>query len=297
MCLIAFAIDASARWPLVIAANRDEFLDRPTLPLTSWKTASGQTIVSGRDVRAGGTWMGATPEGRIAFVTNVREAQPVEAPRSRGELVTRWLEGRNDVAGFAAALEAEHSAYAGFNLVIGDVKRKAWMWMTNRTSAASPGWRAQILTPGIYGLSNAALDSPWPKTVSLKHALASALTESGEQQALTEPLWKALTNRQRVSSDDPLPKTGLAPALEQALSSAFVDLPERAYRTRSSTVLLLSRKSNSDPKSLIFQIEERTYFRENLNNSVPKKIEFIANLNSFELCLPFKHQICKSEQA
>ena len=288
MCLIAFAIDASARWPLVIAANRDEFLDRPTLPLANWKTASGQTIISGRDVRAGGTWMGATPEGRIAFVTNVREAWPAEAPRSRGELVTRWLEGHDDVAGFAAALDAEHSAYAGFNLVIGDVKRKAWMWLTNRTAAASPGWRAQALTPGIYGLSNAALDSPWPKTVALKHALAAALTESGDQQALVEPLWKALTNRQRVSSDDQLPQTGLAPVLEQALSSAFVDLPERGYGTRSSTVLLLSRKSNSDPKSLIFQIEERTYFLENRNNLVPKKIESIANLNSFELHLSYK---------
>ena len=266
MCLIAFAIDTSTRWPLVIAANRDEFLGRPTLPLASWKSALGQTIISGRDVRAGGTWMGATPEGRIAFVTNVRESQPAEAPRSRGELVTRWLEGRDDVAGFTGALEAEHSTYAGFNLVIGDLTRKAWMWMTNRTAAASPGWRVQALTPGIYGLSNAALDTPWPKTVALKQALAAALTNTGEQETLTAPLWKALTNRQRVSFDDALPKTGVALALEKALSSAFVDVPERAYGTRGSTVLLASRPLDSEPnsesKSLRFQIEERSYLRE-----------------------------------
>ena len=104
MCLIAFAINASARWPLVIASNRDEFLDRPTLPLNDWKTASDQRILSGRDLRAGGTWLGATPDGRVAFVTNVRQAQPQAAARSRGELVTRWLESRLDGASFAAAL-------------------------------------------------------------------------------------------------------------------------------------------------------------------------------------------------
>ncbi|MGV8805651.1 MAG: NRDE family protein [Polaromonas sp.] len=262
MCLIAFALDASARWPLVVAANRDEFLERPTLALTSWKTASSQEIISGRDVRAGGTWLGATPTGRVAFVTNVREAQPAEAPCSRGELVTRWLEGSMDAAGFATALETERNAYAGFNLVIGDIRCKAWLWMTNRTAEASPGWRAQALAPGIYGLSNAALDTPWPKTLALKQALAAALAASGEQDTLMSPLWTALSNRQRVSCDEQLPKTGVAPALEQALSSAFVDIPERAYGTRGSTVLLASRQLDSTSKALRLQIEERTYLRE-----------------------------------
>jgi uncharacterized protein with NRDE domain len=124
MCLVAFAIGASARWPLVIAANRDEFLERPTLPLARWKTASGQEIISGRDLRAGGTWMGITPAGRIAFFTNVRQAQPDAAPRSRGELVTRWLEGSGDAPGFVAALEDKGAAFGGFNLVLGDLRAK-----------------------------------------------------------------------------------------------------------------------------------------------------------------------------
>ena len=90
MCLIAFAIGASKRWPLVIASNRDEFVDRPTLPLDWWKTACGQEIISGRDLRAGGTWLGMTPAGRVAFLTNVREAAPKVALSSRGELVNWW---------------------------------------------------------------------------------------------------------------------------------------------------------------------------------------------------------------
>ena len=100
MCLIAFALHASSRWPLVIAANRDEFLDRPTVPLARWKTPSGQAVVSGRDLRAGGAWFGITPGGRIAFLTNVREGDSLVAPRSRGELVTRWLASQVDAATF-----------------------------------------------------------------------------------------------------------------------------------------------------------------------------------------------------
>lgn len=289
MCVIAFAIDASACWPLVLASNRDEFLSRPTLPLARWKTASSQQIISGRDARAGGTWLGVTSEGRVAFVTNVREAQPAEAPHSRGELVTRWLEGSDEAAGFAAALETERSAYAGFNLVIGDVKRKAWMWMTNRTAASSQGWHAQALAPGIYGLSNAALDTPWPKIVALKQALAAALAKSDEQNILTAPLWTALTNRQRTSYDQ-LPKTGVAPELEQALSSAFVDVPERAYGTRSSTVLLVSRKFDAVSQPWKFDIEERIYLRENLQNSLTKRIELRAGSEIAELNQSFIRQ-------
>ena len=119
MCLVAFAVGASEHWPLVIAANRDEFLERPTLPLARWKTGAGQEIISGRDLRAGGTWMGITPGGRIAFLTNVRQAQPEAALRSRGELVTRWLEGSGDAVDFVAALEGQGAPFGGLT----------WCWV------------------------------------------------------------------------------------------------------------------------------------------------------------------------
>lgn len=259
MCLIAFAIHASARWPLVIASNRDEFLERPTLPLSDWTSASGQRMVSGRDLRAGGTWLGATPGGRVAFVTNVRQAQPQLAARSRGELVTRWLESGLDGASFAAALAADSADYGGFNLVLGDFQRQDWTWASNQ-SAGGAGWQSQTLPPGIYGLSNAQLDTPWPKTLELKRALTAALNaEPMGDQRLKNQLWAALANPYRAA-DALLPATGIAPALEKALSSAFVTSPDHTYGTRSSTLLLVSTPPQRDNlQSWDVSIEEKTY--------------------------------------
>lgn len=263
MCLIAFAINASARWPLVVASNRDEFLDRPTLPLSDWKTGSGQRILSGRDLRAGGTWLGATPGGRVAFVTNVRQAQPQAAARSRGELVTRWLESALDGASFAAALAADSAAYGGFNLVFGDFQRQQWTWASNQSASSSSscsGWQSQVLPPGIYGLSNAQLDTPWPKTLELKRALTAALSAApSDGQLLQNRLWAALANPERAA-EALLPATGIPPALEKALSSAFVTSPDHAYGTRSSTLLLASPASQpGGAPCWDVSMEEKTY--------------------------------------
>lgn len=271
MCLVAFAIGASERWPLVIAANRDEFLARPTLPLARWQTASGQEIISGRDVRAGGTWMGMTPNGRIAFLTNVRQASPEAAPRSRGELVTRWLEGAGDAASFVAELEKAKgggAAYGGFNLVLGDLRRSAWTWVTNRQAVAppAPALYSQALPPGLYGLSNAGLDTPWPKTLELKRVLAAALKDgegAADGEAMSASLWVALGNRQRALPQD-LPHTGVPPELEEALSSAFVDFPVHAYGTRCSTLLLATPMNGGARMQWDVQLEERTHVRNGL---------------------------------
>jgi uncharacterized protein with NRDE domain len=275
MCLVAFAIGASDRWPLVIAANRDEFLARPTLPLARWQTASGQEIISGRDLRAGGTWMGMTPGGRIAFLTNVRQAGPEAAPRSRGELVTRWLEGTSDATGFVAELEKAEgggAAFGGFNLVLGDLKSKVWTWVTNKSVLLSEGATlyAQTLPPGLYGLSNAGLDTPWPKTLELKRVLAAALKDGdvAGSEALRATLWAALGNRQRALPQD-LPHTGVPPELEEALSSAFVDFPVRAYGTRCSTLLLATPLNGDAGMRWDIQLEERTHVRGGLAQGAP----------------------------
>ena len=265
MCLIAFAIGASQRWPLVIASNRDEFLSRPALRLTRWQTASGQEIISGRDLRAGGTWLGMTPGGRVAFLTNVREAEPKTAPCSRGELVTRWLETGGDVESFTAALEKDGQAYGGFNLVLGDFQRNNWAWVTNKSATTVSGWQVQTLQPGVYGLSNAALDTPWPKTMELKRVLTAALAEEANApspDALQLRLWTALVNRE-LTRLEKLPATGVSLAIEEAMSRAFVDFPEHAYATRSSTVLLASRTETSwDSQCWEFQVDERTNLHE-----------------------------------
>ena len=267
MCLIAFALHASSRWPLVIAANRDEFLDRPTVPLARWKTPQGHDVISGRDLRAGGAWFGVTaggpggPGGRIAFLTNVRDADALPPLRSRGELVTRWLASRGDADDFVTSLAADPIAFAGFNLVLGDFERSQWHWVTNRPSEAhqTNAMYAQALKPGVYGLSNAALDSPWPKTTRLKSVLTQSLQANeaaGNSSALQADLWQALASRERASATN-LPATGIALAREEALSSAFVEMPEYAYGTVSSTLLTVA----SGQSGWEVQMEEREHLR------------------------------------
>ena len=273
MCLVAFAINASKRWPLVIASNRDEFFDRPTLPLARWQSAAGHSIVSGRDARAGGTWLGITPLGRVAFLTNVRQAslpgQPPQPPfaKSRGELVMRWLEGRVTAAQFM--VDTNSASYGGFNLVVGDWQTGQWSWISNRLFETDPdgsiahrpkaaGWCSRVLEPGVYALSNAALDTPWPKTLALKAALTRALG-AADEAGLEKPLWDALDSRSYASTES-LPDTGVSSELERALSSAYVDSPERGYGTRSSTVLVATPRTDAHiKKSWDLEITEKSH--------------------------------------
>ena len=264
MCLIAFAIGVSHRWPLVVASNRDEFLSRPTLPLEKWKTDSGQCIISGRDSQAGGTWLGVSPAGRVAFLTNVREARSEAAQRSRGELVIRWLADQENFTHFAAALEKDKAGYGGYNLVVGDLQRNLWAWLSNRSSPSAGHWEVKTLKPGVYGLSNAALDTPWPKTTALKNVLAGVLQHEGTTpnlETLHKPLWEALARREKMPFAT-LPASGISEAMQTALSSTFVDFPELGYGTRSSTLIVASTSQNhwASTSSLHMDVRERTHF-------------------------------------
>ena len=245
MCLIAFAIGARPGLPLLLAANRDEFFERPTAALHRWRVDGGVELLAGRDLRDGGTWLGVSLTGRVAMLTNVRGPDAVSGVRSRGELATRWLQGSLDEA--AMAREIDPKAYAGFNLVVGDLHRGQWAWLSNCDPArphAGPqsALVQQTLEPGIYGLSNASLDTPWPKTLRLKAAMQAALqkNEVPDDRADSEPerhtLSAALADATPAALDR-LPATGIAPAREHALSAAFVHLPEAGYGTRSSLVL------------------------------------------------------------
>ncbi len=263
MCLIAFAIGASEQWPLVIAGNRDEFLSRPTLPLARWHTEGAHEIISGRDLQAGGTWMGLTPAGRVAFLTNVREAPSPDAPapsRSRGALVTRWLGYPGDSGDFAATVAGEATDYGGFNLVVGDLQTRQWAWMTNRASSGAP-LHLQTLGPGVYGLSNAALDTPWPKTIALRSVLERALADhsTGPGTNLHSPLWSALSSRARAPREQ-LPATGVPLHFEEALSSAFVEFPAHGYGTRCSTLIVASAETaGKTGNALTIEMRERAH--------------------------------------
>ena len=235
MCLIAFAIGASPEWPLVLAANRDERWDRPTLPLQAWQLPSGRTVWSGRDLQAGGTWLGLAEGGRVAMLTNVRAGPPEPAPRSRGELVTDWLDSDEGCEDWLRRFDP--TQYGGFNLVLGDLASGLWSWVSNRApdTPSAPGWQGRQLEPGLYGLSNAALDTPWPKTVALKQALQQHLRQDSPLDA-ADTLLDALL-QMPAAPDEDLPATGIPIEVERQLSSPFVHATDWAYGTRSSLLV------------------------------------------------------------
>lgn len=256
MCLIAFAIGAHARWPLLIAANRDEHFDRPTLPLQRWRTPAGITLISGRDERAGGTWLGLSTEGRVAMLTNVREPISVAGARSRGELPLAWLESQQSAEEFLDALDIQ--AYSGFNLVVGELAQNHWHWLSNREPGASgvqAGRQQERLASGVYGLSNAFLDTPWPKTLRLCQTVRDALAQAQESEPLRQRLWQALANRDQPA-DDQLPRTGVPWPAEKELSSALVRFPDGRYGTRSSLLVLAEARHSG---RLHLSLEEKSW--------------------------------------
>ncbi|CAN5355906.1 NRDE family protein [soil metagenome] len=236
MCLAAISIGQFDRFPLVLAANRDEYLARPTAPVDWWTPRpDGVAILSGRDLEAGGTWLGLGKNGRLALLTNVREpARQVSNAPSRGGLVTEWLESSESGADFWQRQSA--IPYNGYNLIAGDVREGRWFWGSNRSTGTMP------LMPGLYGLSNAELDTPWPKLVSLKQRLASATErvaeQSGSVQDLAWSMFVALADK-GLAPDDSLPSTGVPKVWEKALSATFIDAGERGYGTRCSTVVVI----------------------------------------------------------
>lgn len=225
MCLIVVGWQVHPDYPLVVAANRDEFFARPSAPAGFWPQAPD--ILGGRDLEAGGSWLGVSRNQRFAALTNFREGgkQRPDAP-SRGALVADFLAGTADPAAYLEALAPRAADYNGFNLFVGDGRRLACF--SNR--GAGLRW----LEPGIYGLSNHLLDTPWPKLTAAKARFAQAL----RQLPASAPFFELLADREIVT-DDSLPKTGVPLAWERLLSAVFVVSPD--YGTRASTLLSAHR--------------------------------------------------------
>jgi uncharacterized protein with NRDE domain len=228
VCLALIALAAHPRLPLVIAANRDEFHERAALPAHWWPSA----VLAGVDRVAGGTWFGVDRAGRWALVTNYREGVPRDpnAP-SRGELVTRALSDSAPPLVTAAAIAADGDRYHGFNLLVGEGARAAYA--SNRASGAIS------LQPGVHGLSNHLLETPWPKVVRSKARVAEWLATGSEDLG---PLFELLADRAQA---DPatLPSTGVALEWERLLSSPFI--VDARYGTRCSTVLAISTEGKA----------------------------------------------------
>ncbi len=224
MCLALVALDAHPRLWLVIAANRDEFHARLAAPAHWWPDGT----LAGVDLEAGGTWFGVTRPGRWALVTNYREGIPRD-PRapSRGGLVTRALAEHTAPLACAAQIAIDGTRYHGYNLLLGQVATAAYS--SNRASGAL------ALGPGIHGLSNHLLDTPWPKVVRARQRLAACLAPDVVD---IEALFALLADRTQAEPAA-LPATGIAPEWERLLSSAFI--VDARYGTRCSTVLMVAR--------------------------------------------------------
>jgi uncharacterized protein with NRDE domain len=223
MCLILIGWRAHPEFPCLLAANRDEFHDRPSAAAGWWESG----ILAGRDLKEGGTWLGVTRRGEFAALTNFRDgsARRCKAP-SRGKLVAEVLAARRPLADTLLHLREVGSRYNPFNMIVSDGER-----LGIYESVRGEG---RELAPGIYGLSNDVLDTPWPKVRNAKSGLAAALADAHDDAAILHFL-----RDDRPAADTELPRTGVSLEWERLLSSAFVRADE--YGTRCSTVLRIDR--------------------------------------------------------
>ena len=221
MCLILFAWSARADAPLFVAANRDEFFDRPAAPAAFWEEPKG--LLAGRDLSAGGTWLGVTTLGRFAAITNYRDplARKTVAP-SRGALVVDFLAGETAAEPYLRSVAPRAGEFNGFSMLAGD--RSGLYFFSNREGAVKP------VEPGVHGLSNHLLDTPWPKVEKGKAALAAMLDREFE----AEPYFRLLADNS-TAEDDVLPETGVGRIRERQLAAIHVQAGD--YGTRCSTLL------------------------------------------------------------
>jgi uncharacterized protein with NRDE domain len=238
MCLLIIAYKCRGDYPLVIAANRDEFFDRPAVPLGYWP--DHEDILAGRDLRESGTWMGLHTSGRLAAITNFREPERYrpDAP-SRGHLVRDFLSGRSTADQYLAHLSADGQRYNGFNLVAG--RPESLCYYGNR------GPEPRAIAPGIHGLSNHLMDTPWPKVERACQAMGAIIDQ--KRRPDPEALMTLLQDRYRPPDSD-LPDTGIGLEGERLLATVFIQSP--GYGTRCSSVLRIA----ADGRTLFM---ERTF--------------------------------------
>ncbi|MEQ8231479.1 MAG: NRDE family protein [Gammaproteobacteria bacterium] len=231
MCLLLVAHDCCPGYRLVVAANRDEFHDRPTAAAAPWE--DHPQIIGGRDLEAGGSWLALDRRGRFATITNVRAGIPAGGARSRGLIVNDFLDGEAGARDYAAQLARDAAAYAGFNVLLHDGAELCWY-----SNAADHGPRG--LARGIYTLSNALLDTAWPKTERLRAGFGSVVGATDREEMIGHLL--ELLRDEARPPDGALPDTGIGHAMERVLSSIFI--AGSGYGTRCSTVVLIDEQGS-----------------------------------------------------
>jgi uncharacterized protein with NRDE domain len=222
MCLILFALQQHADYPLIVIANRDEYYARPTRDAHWWDDAD---TFAGRDLEANGTWLGVNRQGHFAAVTNVREPGGMKAGKiSRGELTRNYLSTTQTAEEYLQQLAPHDQDYAGFNLMLAD-QRGLWFY-SNRDHGI------KRIQPGIYGISNGGFDEPWPKLSSGKLELAALLAGTIDEAELM-----AILTDHETAQDHELPTTGVPLDIERLLSSRFIRSP--GYGTRACSVVTI----------------------------------------------------------
>jgi uncharacterized protein with NRDE domain len=260
MCLILFAWKSHPDYPLVVAANRDEFYERSTDPMGWWP--EHPYVLAGKDradvVGSPGTWLGFTKTGRFAALTNVRSpSEKNPAARTRGELSLRYLTGQHQPHAYIQENAKRFEQYNGFNLLMADLsdpENAEMHWVSNRlmmgqTIRPRKVFPQQPLSPGVYGLSNAMLDTPWPKVNHRVAAFAQALAMDSGQLKNADHYLRVLADAHEASPQE-LPNTGVSQDWEKALSAAFIKTP--LYGTRSSTILRVRKDGH-------FEMVERRF--------------------------------------
>lgn len=244
MCLILFAYNVHPDYRLILAANRDEFYDRPSAPADFW--IRHPQVLAGMDLKERGTWLGVTKEGKFAAITNYRDpaSWKADAP-SRGKLVSRYLTGSAGPENYLRNVVKKADIYNGFNLLLGD--GTDLLVYSNRGNVRK-------LSSGIYGLSNELLDAPWPKVQRGKKLLKKALPQKGKE--LEEALFGLLSDR-LVPPDRNLPETGIGLEWERLLSTMFIKSP--VYGTRSSTLLLIGKNKRVKLIEKVYNGEEEPW--------------------------------------
>ncbi len=226
MCLIIFAYNVHPSYKLILAANRDEFYERPSAPADFWGDAP--QMLAGRDLKEGGTWLGITREGKFAAITNYRDPASLRTDaQSRGLLVSDFLCGNQNADSYIEKIRAQSGKYNGYNLIL---------YGNDGLYAFSNHGEKQKLGAGIYGLSNHLLDTPWPKVLRAKKKIKAIINEKGA--ALEEALFTILSDRD-FPPESKLPATGVDKEWERVLSPIFIKSPN--YGTRSSTILLIGK--------------------------------------------------------
>lgn len=248
MCLIFLSLNAHPVYKLIIAGNRDEFYQRKTSPAHFWE--DHPDLLAGRDLEAGGTWMGITKKGKISLVTNYRDLYNLkpDAP-SRGQLVMNYLLNGDQPRNYLNSIAETGSIYNGFNLIVGYPDELHYY------SNYKKG--VEKIPDGMHGLSNHLLNTPWPK---VERGLTKFRSIVEHKKLEIAELFTMLYDEE-IASDDQLPDTGIGLERERMLSSMFIKSP--GYGSRSSSIILVDRNNSVLFSERVYDLQTFDHYTQN----------------------------------